>query len=415
MRKRMHVLVSVLCCTLLAAAQARASDVVTEWNQVALGLTLSTAAAQAPVQQTRTMAIVQVAVHDAINAITGEYETYRPTPDVPPSASPEAAAVGAAERALRTLFKNQGQATIDSALADWLSRLSISDDDPSLTFGRQVADAILEERSHDHADAAQFDYTVPGAGQIGVWTRLNGAPAQLPGWGSVTPFVLRTGSQFRPDAPYDLTSERYARDYNEVQIIGRSISGARTGEQQQIALFWRASPSAIWNGVLTQTLAGANLDLSSTARSFALLYLAGADASIAVWDAKYTYNFWRPQLAIAAGDIDGNPDTASESGWLPLLPTPPHPEYPSAHSTNSSAMAFVLEQLFGDGPTSPVTLTFTSITRQWTTFAQAVDEVIDARVYSGIHFRTSDEIGARVGRQVGRFVVTHALRPTHGR
>jgi len=333
MDRRLHLALLLLCCGAAApgALQARAIDVVTEWNQVALGLTLGVVPAQSPVEQTRTMAIVQVAMHDAINAITSEYETYRPTPDVPASASPEAAAIGAAEHALRVLFQGKGKdGDINTALSKSLTDHAIADGDPGLDFGRDVATRLLAERAHDHADEAQFDYAVPGAGQLGVWIRLNNAPALLPGWGNVTTFVLHSASQFLPEPPYDLTSGRYARDYNEIQAIGRSVSQARTAEETQLATFWRASPTAIWNGVLTQTLAGAHLDLSSTARAFALMYLAGADASIAVWNAKYTYNFWRPQLAIAAGDIDPNPATAGESGWLPLVPTPAHPEDPSA-------------------------------------------------------------------------------------
>jgi len=176
-------------------------------------------------------------------------------------------------------------------------------------------------------------------------------------------------------------------------------------------LFWRASPTAIWNPVLSQVLATRNLDLSDTARSFALLYLATADAGIACWDAKYYYNFWRPMPAIRRGAEDGNDNTTGNGSWDPLLPTPPHPEYPSGHSTNSSAMSTILQLLFGDDPGIPIVVTLTGITRQWHSFSEGVDEVINARVYSGIHFHTSDEVGARLGRQVARFVWTHALRP----
>ena len=153
-----------------------------------------------------------------------------------------------------------------------------------------------------------------------------------------------------------------------------------------------------------------NLDLSETARAFALLYLAANDASIACWDAKYTYNFWRPQTAIRRGDEDGNDLTTADGSWTPLVATPPHPEYPSGHATNSGAMAKILELLFEDNPGVPIVVTLSGITRQWSSFSEGVQEVIDARVYSGIHFRTSDEVGARLGRQVARFVLKHSLR-----
>ena len=162
---------------------------------------------------------------------------------------------------------------------------------------------------------------------------------------------------------------------------------------------------------MRQVVAARNPDLSATARTFALVYLAVADASIACWEAKYTYNYWRPQLAIRGADFDGNDLTAGDATWTPLFATPPHPEYTSAHTTNSSAMATMLGLLFGDDPGVPIEVTLSGITRRWDTFDEGVEEVIDARVYSGIHFRTADEVGARLGRQVARFVSTHALRP----
>jgi hypothetical protein len=225
---------------------------------------------------------------------------------------------------------------------------------------------------------------------------------------------MRSGGQFRPDAPPALTSERYAKDYNEVKDIGSVSSLVRTDEQTQIAMFWRASPTAIWNGVLTQVLAARNLSLSAKARVFALMYLAAADSSIACWEAKYFHNFWRPFPAIVSGDLDGNPGTTADAAWLSLLGTPPHPEYPSGHTTNSNAMVTVLRLVFGDDPGVLLHLTVFGVTRQWQTFEQGIDEVIDARVYSGIHYRNSDDVGARLGRQVAHFIMTHALRPPTG-
>jgi len=192
--------------------------------------------------------------------------------------------------------------------------------------------------------------------------------------------------------------------------MGRLSGSTRTNLQSQIATFWRASPTAIWNPVARQVIATRNLDLSETARTFGLVYLAVADASVACWDAKYTYNFWRPQPAISNGDFDGNDLTVGEPGWTPFIPTPAHPEYTSGHTTNSSAMATILRLLFDDDPGVPIVVTLSGITREWDTFSAGVEEVIDARVYSGIHFRTSDEVGATTGRQVARFVMTHALR-----
>ena len=390
-----------------------AGGAVMEWNQIAATRTLNATPALAPVQQTRIMAIVQVSVHDAVSGITGEYETYSSPGTAPANASPVAAAIAAAHHALRALFPDHA-GTLDASYTTSLSTHGVSTMDPGLDFGRSVAAGILQRRANDRASAAQFDYTVPGAGAPGVWTRLGGAAALLPGWGAVTPFVIRSGSQFRPDGPPALDSEQYAKDYNEILEIGSVSSTLRSAEQTGIANFWRASPTAIWNGVLTQALAVRNLDLASTARVFALMYLASADSSIACWDAKYHYNFWRPFPAIVNGDLDGNPATAGDGTWRPLLATPPHPEYPSGHTSNSSAMVTVLRQVLGDDPGVQLQLTFFGATRQWQTFEEAMNEVIEARIYSGIHFRTADDVGAKLGRQVAHFVMTHALRPPTG-
>ena len=390
-----------------------AGDAVMEWNQIAVTRTLNAIPALAPVQQTRIMAIVQVSVHDAVSGITGQYETYSSPGTAPANASPVAAAIAAAHHALRALFPGH-EGTLDASYTTSLSTHGVSTMDPGLDFGRSVAEGILQLRANDHASAAQFDYTVPGAGAPGVWERLGGAAALLPGWGAVTPFVMRSGSQFRPEGPPALDSEQYAKDYNEILEIGSVSSTLRSTEQTGIANFWRASPTAIWNGVLTQALAVRNLDLAPTARVFALMYLAAADSSIACWEAKYHYNFWRPFPAIVNGDLDGNPATAGDGAWRALLATPPHPEYPSGHSSNSSAMVTVLQQVLGDDPGVELQLTFFGATRQWQTLEEPLKEVIEARIYSGIHFRTADDVGARLGRQVAHFVMTHALRPPTG-
>lgn len=391
----------------------QAGAVITEWNQEAVRLTLLPASALAPIQQARVMAIVQVAVHDAVNGITRDYETYLSPGPAPENASPEAAAIAAAHHALVNLFPGH-ITSLDILYANSLAVHDQLESDPGIEYGRSAAAAILALRANDNSAQAQFNYSAPGAGDAGVWVPLTSAPALLPGWGDVTPWVIRSATQFSPEPPPALDSEQYARDYNEIKVIGKLNSPTRTSLQTQIATFWRASPTAIWNPVIEQVVAARNPDLSSTARTFALVYLAVADASIACWEAKYTHNFWRPQPAINNGDLDGNNLTLGDATWTPLFATPPHPEYTSGHSTNSSAMATILELLFEDNPGAPIVVTISGITRQWDTFSAGVNEVIDARVYSGIHFRTADEVGARTGRQVARFVSAHALRPCRG-
>lgn len=407
------VMIAAALCMLAAPEAARASDPVMEWNDVARQLTV--VPALSPVQQTRVMAIVHAAVHDAVNAITGKYQLYSTSNPPPNGASPQAAAIGAAYRTLRVLFGDSD--FLAAKYAASLEAHGILPNDPGLGFGESVADGILLLRQNDGAAVASYPYVPPGAGTPGVWgpiSSASSAQALLPGWGDVTPFVLRSGSQFRPDPPPALDSERYARDYNEIVQVGAFVSATRTNEQTQIALFWRASPTALWNPILRRAIEFHHLDLSASARAAALFYLASADASIACWDAKYFYNFWRPQPAIAAGDADGNAATAGDPAWRPLVPTPPHPEFPSAHASNSGAMAFVLKELFDDAPGFVIEATSSQnvgFVRRWTTFSEGVQEVIDARVYSGIHFRTADEVGARLGRQVAKFVMTHSLKP----
>jgi hypothetical protein len=408
---------SVLAAAVIAlgpATAARASDAacspVMRWNQIALNATVL--AGQGAVPQIRSLAIVHASMHDAVNAITGEYRTYIAATPAPAGASAEAAAIAAAHKSLTRLFGAQAS-TFETERVASLSACGLSQEDAGTAVGVAAADAILTLRSTDGAAQANFPYTAPGAGSPGVWVAEGPAPAVSPGWGKVTPWVLNSGSQFRPDAPPALDSGRYTRDYNETKAFGSLDSSARTTEQTQIALFWNGSPSAIWNSVARVVINSRGLSLSSEARAFALMYIAGADASIACFDAKYTYNFWRPITAIHHAAEDGNERTMPDVNWQPLITTHQHPEYPSGHSTNSSAMATALEMLFGDDPgvlitaTSPGNPTFL---RFWTKFSQGVDEVLDARVYIGFHFRTSDEVGAKLGRQAARFVVRHALR-----
>jgi hypothetical protein len=408
------LLASVLLASVLPTAAAAASDdAVMEWNQVALSATVT--AGQGPLPQIRTMAIVQISVHDAVNAITCEHRTYLWIV-CGPWGLPDAAAIAAAHRALVGLFPAQAQALNDARAAS-LAAHGLTDGSPGVAFGEAVAAVILAIRTHDGAAQAQSPYTAEGAGTPGVWVATGPAPALLPGWARVAPWVVGNLRLFRPDGPPPLSSRRYARDYNEVKEIGSLTSVSRTDEQTGIARFWLASPAAIWNGVARQMIQAQGLNLSATARALALIYLAAADASIACWDAKYTTNFWRPITAIRNGDSDDNDRTEADPEWTPLFPTPPHPEYISGHSTNSSAMATVLMLMFGDRPAAGIVATSPTnpgFERHWTTPGEGVDEVIEARIYSGIHYRTSDEEGAQVGRRIARFVVNHALRARSG-
>jgi PAP2 superfamily len=381
-----------------------------EWNQIALAATI--ADQQEPGPQLRSMAIVQVAMHDAVNVVTRKHKTYLSHAAAPAGASEEAAAIAAAHTALVSLFANQID-TFDRARAISLSERRLTESDPGVRLGERVATAILAARVDDGASRARFAFTAPGSGKPGVWVALEDAPALLPGWANVTPWVLHSPSEFRPSGPPALDSAIWARDYNEVKQFGSQTGSWRTAEQTEIARFWMASPSVIWNGVARAIIGARGLDASDTAHVLAMIYLAASDAAVTCWDAKYTFNFWRPQQAIRSGDLDGNDETVGDPGWTPLFPTPPHPDYLSGHATNSSAMAMMLELFFSDDPGQPIVATSPTnpgFRRQWRTFSEGVQEVIDARIYSGLHYRTSDEVGAQVGRRVARFVFDHALR-----
>ena len=403
--------------TVFAPRCASAQNIVVDWNAIAI--TAAGAAGQNSLLQERSFAVTSVAVSDAVNAITKKYARYGSSPTPPASASTTAAAVGAAYRALTQLVPSQTQ-FLDAMLAQSFAKFGVSAGDPGFAFGEAVADQTVAMRAADGAALAQYPYTAPNAGAPGVWvpTPPAFAAALLPGWGVVQPWVLESPAQFRPDESPDLTSDRYARDVSEVKEIGALNSATRTAEQTNIAKFWLASAALIWNPVLRQVVLGLGLDESEAARDFALMNVAGADARIACWDAKYAFNFWRPVTAIQRADEDGNPATEADPGWTPLIATPNFPEYVSGHTTVSGAMATVLRLLFDDDP--GVAFTATSPTnpgfeRHWATFSEGVREVIDARVYSGIHFRSSDERGAKLGRQVARFAARHAFKHKHGK
>jgi hypothetical protein len=359
------------------------------------------------------MTIVQVAVHDAVNAITCQYRTYLSI-RCGRWGSPDGAAIGAAHRVLVRLFPAQA-AALTAARAASLAAHGVADADPGAALGEAVADLILAMRANDGAAQANFPYTAPGTGEPGVWVAVGAAPPVVPGWKDVTPWVADL-SRFEADGPPPLYSRRWARDYNEVKELGALNSAARTAEQTQIARFWLASPTVIWNEVARQVIQARSVDLSAAARALALMYLAAADASIVCWDAKYTFNFWRPITAIQNGGADGNPRTDPDPSWTPLLTTPQHPEYLSGHTTNSAAMATVLTLLFGDEPgVSIVAISPTSpgFVRYWDRLSEGVEEVIEARIYGGIHYRTSDEEGSAIGRRIARSIAIHALRSRH--
>jgi hypothetical protein len=345
------------------------------------------------------MAIVQVAVFEAVNAITGRYLPQGANLARAPGASVEAAVAAATRSALSKLMPAE-QTVID---AGYQALLGAVPDGPAKTagvaLGEQVAAAIVAQRADDGAIAPDV-YRPPTT--AGVYVPTVG-PA-VPHWGKRRPWIMPRGDHFRPGPPPALTSATWARDYNEIKAVGGRNSAQRTPEQTAIASFWEATaPTVYW--LVARSVADApGRDVTDNARLFALAAMAMDDALIAVFDAKYAYNLWRPITAIRNGDLDGNDATDRDPGWTPFIATPMHPEYPCAHCIVSGALGAVLAAEIGSGPTP--TLRSASPTaggamRTWTSVGAFVAEVAHARIYDGVHYRTSTEVGSEMGRQIG--------------
>ena len=420
MNRRISWLVSIFVlpaalfsCAECVRAQTPGTDPVLEWN--ANMLQAISKATSSGLIHSRWAAIVHASIFDAAISFTGDAEPYGGIHvNAPVGASVEAAVIAAAHFALVHLLPDQ-QATLDAQYASSLAARRLTTFDPGIEIGEKVAAQVLALRALDGSATAQFPYTALGSGNPGVWipTPPVFAPAVLPGWGRVAPWVMRSQSQFRVGPPPALDSELYATDFNEVKEFGAQNSSVRIGLETDVAMWWTPSAVILWNPIASQVAAAKKLSMGQSARLFALVNIAAADAAIACYDSKYTYNFWRPISAIRSAD--GIRITA-DSSWVPFLATPAFPEYPSAHNEISGAMAQALTSLFGDKPGvpmvahSPAHPTFDHL---WFRFSQGMDEVVNARVWEGIHFRNSEEQGMRAGRCVGQFVVRHALRRRH--
>ena len=408
------VLRALAATTLIAISVGTVrADAVLDWNVIALRTT-AVAAFNPPVES-RNLAIVHAAMFDAVNSIIGDYHPYAVQISAPLGASPDTAAAAAAHFALVRLYPAQ-QATLDAAFDTSLEQIP---DGPAKADGIAVGEAVAEQmlalRANDGSDAAIVAPYTPGS-QPGDWIPTPPAfrPALDPGWGSVQTFFLHAASQFRPGPPPELMSPQYTRDFNEVKEIGSATSSTRSQAQTDLARFWVATAPQNWNPAARQVAVARGLTLSQNARLFAVLNLAGADAFIACWDAKFTYNQWRPVTAIRAADTDGNPETVADPEWTPLLVTPPFPDYIAGHATYAGAAKAVLKHIFGKSPAVVMNLTSATapgVIETYTTFDDIAEGVVNARVWGGIHWRTSTVEGERVGERVGRLAVLHFLRP----
>ena len=385
---------------LLASAPCAHADVVTDANTHAADIA-STLPATPPA--VRALAIVQVAVFEAVNAISGRYPSFRVNIKAVRGASIDAAVAAATHVALLKLVPAKKTA-ID---ADYQAALALVPDGVAkrdgIADGEQAAAAVVSLRSEDGMIASD-EYRPHAAAGVYVPTTL---PA-VPHWGRRKPWLMSSGDQFRPPAPPGLTSEIWARDFNESKALGARTSTQRTAEQTAIAHFWAATVPAIYWPVARAVATRPGRDVTDNARLLAVAAVAMDDAVIAVFDAKYAYNFWRPITAIRNGDLDGNDATAREPGWMPLIDTPMHPEYPCAHCIVSAALGTVLEAELGNGPVpklSSTSPTAPGMVRTWSHVADFVQEVSAGRIYDGVHFRHSTEVGTAMGKRIGELAV----------
>jgi hypothetical protein len=423
------------------SSEVRANEV-TDWNEMLFRA--SVVASASPLNMSRHAALVEAAVFDAVNGIEKRYTPIHVDPTGPASASRRAAAVQAAYVILVKLYGAGGvfapnqQPTLDARRTTSLNDIAADESAAAIAsgiaWGQTVADAIWAWRSTDGFTTAPPTWT--GSTALGQWRPTPNAPypgtstngVGYPQYSSMVPWAIESPSQFRPAGPPALTSAQYARDFNETKTMGSLTSATRTPDQTDAAWFWQiGSASYLWNHAAMLLIQKRNDDnddpqsphaardrLLEDARLFASLDVAMADAAIGCWDAKYTYNFWRPITAIRETADDHNPLTTPDPSFTPLFSTPAHPDYPSGHSCVSGAAVRVLESEFGPHtPFDMQTDLLVGVTRSFHTFAEALEEMKDARINAGIHFRTATEDGTTLGSAVGQYVLEHRFQRIH--
>src|SRR5262245_36695460 len=373
------------------------ADVVTDWNAIACQVVYD--AKLGPPMANRALALTQTAVFDAVNRITGRYPAGKSGEGTVANASLEAA-VAAVNRAVLAAAAPAQRAAIDAAYEKAV--VAVTDGDArkaGIAVGERAAAAVLEAR-HDDGPMAAESYRPPTKAGVYIPTTI---PA-VPQWSQRKPWMLTSPSQFRPGPPPKLDSALWARDYNEIKAVGAAKSTKRTPEQTQVAKFWEANMPSIYYTVLRSVATQPGRDVTRNARLYAAVAQGMDDAIIAVFDAKYHYQFWRPVTAIRNGDQDGNDATDRDASWTPFIETPMHPEYPCAHCILAATVGTILTAELGRDPMpeiSSTSYTAEGATRRWTSIEDFMQEVDDARIYDGVHYRNSTEVGTSMGRQVG--------------
>jgi hypothetical protein len=389
-----------------ALADAASADVITDWNEKSVAFVTPRMAP--PVAQ-RAVAIVHVAMFDAVNAIERRYRPYLVQLPAAAATSKEAAATAAAGAVLLRLVP-QVEKEINAAVAAYLATIAEGDaKDAGLKLGAAVAERILQARADDGAAAADSyrPKTRPG---VYVPTPITVGST----WPGLKPFAMTSAAQFRPQPPIALNGAQWAADYNEIKDLGARTSSKRSARQTEDARFWLITGPQSTDPIARQLVAAKQMSVIDSARFMAIAAVALADAYVAVLDAKYHYDFWRPITAIRNGDSDDNPATERDAAWQPIDNTPMHPEYPCAHCIGSSALASVVETLFGSADVPEVAMTSATapgVTHRWTNMRVYAEEVAQARIWAGFHYRFSTTVGAEMGRALGEHVARNVMQP----
>ncbi len=366
--------------------------------------------------ESRLYAMTNIAMYDALNNIQKRNTPYALQNTLVPDALPDAAVYAAAYNVLISVLPDQ-KTYADSLYTALLAKISDGDaKTKGIALGQSAAKAIITKRTGDGSDNAQIPFPIgSNPGDYQYTPPFDGPPFNgfyaLAGWKDVKPFGITSASQFRPVAPFALTSTEYTNDFNDVKLLGGTTGSTRTAEQTAIGLFWLEPSPYKWTNIARAALATKTYDAWDTARLLALLQMAEADGYIAMADGKYFYKYWRPITAILMADTDNNPNTTADPTWTPMaFPNPPDADYPSGHAIEGGAAAAVLKGFFG---TNAITFSNTNNagkTRSYTSFSQAADENSVSRVYAGYHFRNSALKGQAMGDQIGAYIFNNALK-----
>src|SRR5215471_8106677 len=393
---------------LTAPMTAVAGNVITDWDEKAVGI-VQPGMTFPPPTVSRTMAILHVAMFDSVNSIERRYKPYLVQLPSSPDTSKEAAAAAAAAAVLVKLTPDAA-ADVQSTLTSYLATLPDgAAKSNGVKLGQEVVAKILEAREKDGALVADAyrPRTRPG---VYIPTPIT-VGSQFP---NVTPFALASPSQFRPKPPPSLKSTEWAGDYNEIKDLGAKNSTKRSARQTEDARFWLITGPQSADPIVRQLATAQKMSVIDCARFMALVAVAATDAGIAVFDAKYHYDFWRPLTAIRNGDIDDNPATERDATWQPIDSTPMHPEYPCAHCTISGAVAGVVKTVLGTAEIPEIAVTSATapgVTHRWTNMTAFTDEVANARIWAGFHYRFSTRVGTEMGLQIGEYVVKNVMQP----